>query len=82
MLTPHADMMQLARRVRRITASTCCPISVTCTGSIWSYRHGLHGIGHGALPSFHAGVMKPDTAIYAQAEQKFALVPGDDGVRR
>ena len=38
-------------------------------------QHELDRIGHGALTSFHAGVMKPDTAIYEQAERKFALVP-------
>jgi len=32
-------------------------------------------VGHGALPSFLAGVMKPDAAIYEQAERRFALEP-------
>jgi FMN phosphatase YigB (HAD superfamily) len=36
----------------------------------------LHAIGHGALPSYVAGVMKPDSGIYAQAERRFALEPG------
>ena len=35
----------------------------------------LHAIGHGALPSYIAGVMKPHPAIYAQAERRFALEP-------
>jgi HAD superfamily hydrolase (TIGR01509 family) len=35
----------------------------------------LHAIGHGALPSYVAGVMKPHPAIYAQAERRFALEP-------
>ena len=35
----------------------------------------LHVIGHGALPSYLAGVMKPDAAIYAEAERRFALQP-------
>jgi HAD superfamily hydrolase (TIGR01509 family) len=35
----------------------------------------LHAIGHGALPSYLAGVMKPHAAIYAEAERRFALEP-------
>ena len=35
----------------------------------------LHGIGHGALPSYLAGVMKPHAGIYAEAERRFALEP-------
>jgi HAD superfamily hydrolase (TIGR01509 family) len=35
----------------------------------------LHAIGHGALPSYVAGVMKPHPAIYAEAERRFALAP-------
>jgi HAD superfamily hydrolase (TIGR01509 family) len=35
----------------------------------------LHAIGHGALPSYVAGVMKPHPAIYAEAERRFALDP-------
>jgi 2-haloacid dehalogenase len=36
----------------------------------------LHAIGHGALPSYLAGVMKPHAGIYAEAERRFALEPG------
>jgi 2-haloacid dehalogenase len=35
----------------------------------------LHNLGHGALPSYLAGVMKPDAGIYAEAERRFALEP-------
>ena len=35
----------------------------------------LHRIGHGALPSFVAGVMKPDEGIYVEAERRFSLAP-------
>jgi 2-haloacid dehalogenase len=35
----------------------------------------LHAIGHGALPSYLAGVMKPDPRIYREAERRFALEP-------
>src|SRR6185369_1167013 len=44
----------------------------------WSHlcrEYGFHRIGHGALPSFVAGCMKPDPAIYAEAERRFGLVP-------
>jgi len=35
----------------------------------------LHALGHGALPSYLAGVMKPHAGIYAEAERRFALEP-------
>jgi HAD superfamily hydrolase (TIGR01509 family) len=44
----------------------------------WAYlsrEYGLHRIGHGALPSFVAGVMKPEPRIYAEAERRFDLDP-------
>jgi len=37
----------------------------------------LHAIGHGALPSYLAGVMKPHAGIYAEAERRFALAPAE-----
>jgi HAD superfamily hydrolase (TIGR01509 family) len=40
-----------------------------------SREYRLHHIGHGALPSYLAGVMKPHAGIYAQAERRFALEP-------
>jgi 2-haloacid dehalogenase len=40
-----------------------------------SREYGLHRIGHGALPSFVAGVMKPEPRIYAEAERRFGLDP-------
>jgi HAD superfamily hydrolase (TIGR01509 family) len=40
-----------------------------------SREYGLHRIGHGALPSFLAGCMKPHADIYAEAERRFALEP-------
>ena len=75
MFAPQADMIQLTHRIAPhhgvYLLSNIGPLH-------WEHlvdRHGIAGIGHGALTSFHAGVMKPDSAIYAQAEQKFALVP-------
>lgn len=41
-----------------------------------SREYGLHRIGHGVLPSYVAGVMKPHAGIYAEAERRFALEPG------
>jgi HAD superfamily hydrolase (TIGR01509 family) len=40
-------------------------------------EYDLHRIGHGALPSFVAGVMKPHEGIYVEAERRFALTPGE-----
>ncbi len=36
---------------------------------------GVGSLGHGALPSFRAGVSKPDPAIYERAESVFGLSP-------
>lgn len=36
----------------------------------------LDQLGHGALPSFEARALKPDAAIYAEAERRFGLVAG------
>jgi HAD superfamily hydrolase (TIGR01509 family) len=35
----------------------------------------LHEVGHGAVLSYQAGVMKPHEAIYSQTEQRFGLTP-------
>ncbi len=40
-----------------------------------SREYCLHRIGHGALPSFVAGVMKPHERIYSLAERRFGLDP-------
>ncbi len=75
MFTPEEEMVQLARRV---TPHHGVYLLSHIGDLHWDHlvtRHGIDRIGHGALTSFHAGVMKPDTAIYAQAEQKFALRP-------
>jgi HAD superfamily hydrolase (TIGR01509 family) len=42
-----------------------------------SREYRLHHIGHGALPSYLAGVMKPDEGIYIEAERRFALEPAE-----
>ncbi|MEJ0006400.1 MAG: hypothetical protein WDM77_08560 [Steroidobacteraceae bacterium] len=69
MFTPEEEMVQLARRV---TPHHGVYLLSNIGDLHWDHlvtRHGIDRIGHGALTSFHAGVMKPDTAIYAQAEQ-------------
>jgi HAD superfamily hydrolase (TIGR01509 family) len=40
-----------------------------------SREYRFHAIGHGALLSYLAGIMKPHAGIYAQAETRFALSP-------
>ncbi|HLJ39245.1 MAG TPA: HAD family phosphatase [Steroidobacteraceae bacterium] len=40
-----------------------------------SREYCMHRIGHGALPSYLAGIMKPHAGIYAEAERRFALEP-------
>lgn len=40
-----------------------------------SREYRMHRVGHGALPSFLAGVMKPHAEIYAEAERRFGLAP-------
>ncbi|MDE2448942.1 MAG: HAD-IA family hydrolase [Gammaproteobacteria bacterium] len=42
-----------------------------------SREYQLHRIGHGALPSFEAGVMKPHDGIYVEAERRFSLTPAE-----
>ena len=42
-----------------------------------SQEYQLHRIGHGALPSFVAGVMKPHDSIYLEAERRFSLTPAE-----
>ena len=38
-------------------------------------EYGLDRLGHGTLPSYVAGVMKPHSGIYEQAERRFGLQP-------
>ena len=38
-------------------------------------RYGLGGLVHGALASFRAGAVKPDAAIFREAERQFDLEP-------
>ena len=75
LLSPHEDMMQLARQVMPHHGVYL----LSNIGDLhWDHlvaRYAVDRIGHGALPSFQAGVMKPDAAIYAQAEEKFGLAP-------
>lgn len=72
---PHHDMIRLAHQV---TAHHGVYLLSNIGDLHWDHllaQYGLAAIGHGALPSFRAGVMKPDRAIYEQAERSFSLVP-------
>jgi HAD superfamily hydrolase (TIGR01509 family) len=40
-----------------------------------SREYRFHALGHGALPSYLAGAMKPHADIYQEAERRFSLVP-------
>ncbi|HKT74519.1 MAG TPA: HAD family phosphatase [Steroidobacteraceae bacterium] len=40
-----------------------------------SSEYRLHRIGHGVLPSYVAGFMKPHEGIYREAERRFGLEP-------
>jgi FMN phosphatase YigB (HAD superfamily) len=45
----------------------------------WSHlcrEYQLHRVGHGILPSYLAGYMKPHEGIYIEAERRFGLQPG------
>lgn len=44
----------------------------------WSHvneQYNLRNLAHAVLPSFEAGVMKPDAKIYRLAEERFGLTP-------
>jgi FMN phosphatase YigB (HAD superfamily) len=75
MFCPHEDMIRLANQVMPHHGVYL----LSNIGDLhWQFlveRHGMAAIGHGALTSFRAGVMKPHSAIYEQAEKSFGLVP-------
>ncbi len=72
---PREDMMRLARRIAMHHGVYLLSNIGDLHWEALITRYGMDRIGHGALPSFQAGVMKPDTAIYSQAERKFGLTP-------
>jgi FMN phosphatase YigB (HAD superfamily) len=71
------EMVQLARRL----SERYRVYLLSNIGDLhWQYlarEYQLHRIGHGALPSFEAGVMKPHEGIYVEAERRFALAPAE-----
>jgi HAD superfamily hydrolase (TIGR01509 family) len=75
MFSAHDDMLQLAQQVTPHHGVYLLSNIGELHWNHLSSRFGVDRIGHGALPSFQAGVMKPDSAIYAQAEARFALTP-------
>lgn len=75
MFEPVAPMFELARR---LTRSHRVHLLSNVGDLHWAHLdacYQLHSLGHGALPSFEAGVMKPHPAIYRLAESRFALDP-------
>ena len=75
LFAPQEDMIGLARQV---TPHHGVYLLSNIGDLHWDHlvaRHRIDSIGHGALTSFRAGVMKPDAAIYAQAESRFGLDP-------
>jgi len=77
MLEPQPDMIALARDL----AARYRVYLLSNIGDLhWEHLErtiAVNAIGHGALASYRAGVMKPEAGIYAQAEQRFGLAPGE-----
>ena len=75
MYRPVAPLVAAARRLRR----THRVYVLSNMGEVhWPHLVGLldlAAISHDALASYMVGCMKPAPAIYAHAEQRFALVP-------
>jgi len=75
MFEPQEPMLALARAL----AARYRVHLLSNVGELhWDYmsqEYGLDRIGHGALTSYAAGVMKPHTRIYAEAERRFGLEP-------
>jgi FMN phosphatase YigB (HAD superfamily) len=75
MFEPQEPMLALARAL----ANRYCVHLLSNVGELhWDHmvrEYGLDRIGHGTLTSYAAGVMKPHTRIYAEAERRFGLEP-------
>ena len=75
MFEPDRRMIDLAARLR----ATHGVFLLSNVGDLhWAQLRGIwriHELAHDALPSFEVGVMKPDEAIYREAETRFALDP-------
>lgn len=77
MFAPQEPMMDLARG---LTGGYRVFLLSNVGDLHWAHlseTYDMHRLGHGALPSFVAGVIKPDPAIYAQAEQRLRVVPAE-----
>ena len=75
MFEPDLRMLQLAAHLRAshgvFLLSNVGELHWAQLRAAWR----IHEVGHDALTSFEAGVMKPDEAIYREAERRFALDP-------
>ncbi|HUK02880.1 MAG TPA: HAD family phosphatase [Steroidobacteraceae bacterium] len=76
------DMFRLEPRMVELAHSLAARYGVYLLSNIgdlhWEHlcrEYGIHRIGHGALPSFVAGHMKPHAGIYLEAERRFNLTP-------
>lgn len=70
-------MVELARRLRERYRVYLLSNIGDLHWAHLSREYQLHGIGHGVLPSFLAGVMKPHDGIYVEAERRFSLTPAE-----
>lgn len=75
MFEPDGRMIALATRLR----ATHGVFLLSNVGELhWARLRAawrIHELGHDALPSFEIGLMKPDEAIYREAERRFGLDP-------
>jgi len=76
------DMFTLAPEMVRLAQGLSSRYRIYLLSNVgelhWDHlcrEYELHRLAHDALPSFVAGVMKPDAAIYAHAERRFGLDP-------
>ena len=70
-------MVELARRLRERYRVYLLSNIGDLHWTHLSREYQLHSIGHGVLPSFVAGVMKPHDGIYVEAERRFSLTPAE-----
>jgi len=77
MLAPDEQMIALARGLM----GDYRVFLLSNVGDLhWAHldqNYGIAGLVHGALPSFAAGVIKPNEAIYRAAEAEFGLDPAE-----
>lgn len=73
MFSPVESMWQLAKALARRSQVYLLSNMGELHWFHLHHRFELHSLAHDVLPSFEAGVMKPHTDIYRQAEQRFGI---------